>query len=671
MNLSKKYILIVKVLHLLTISVSLAAQPRIMMSRDTVNENKVSFWVDWPECIDEDRNEGKNYCNPPKELSLKTKKKLNVNRAPSWQYFWEFGDGIYSRDSSPVHMFDGSFPQYDVHLRLTPIYSDNDEPEIRGLRIPIQNQISEKINSNFPAGETSPIRIVPHWHGAELGDVITFAISYRHPDSSSGQNEESWTDGEIQLFYPRADFVLQGIRWEPDQVLEELSSSGLDLFRKMIPKGKKTRENYGTKIWKIENLRPNEEHTFFVDLALKSEKKVTPDSFPLISASLHFAEEFSKTLDDVSVSIGDLTNTNLKVNLARDPNYMKVTPKYIAPGKGAHIISYKIGFSNDGKGGTNKVTITSKLDKRLNPKSLLTHPYFRPQDRALLLDSTVELSMRKWVLEKKENVTFSSMIPAGEDGEFRYSVRTFSNKDFRKGETINASADILFPGDSILTTNKASVTVKKQPNSKHSCCIAIKGGINSRVPSFTNPDLSGHLGLIFQKPLEKMKRHHSVSIPAYEGWEEIPVYQGFSKWSYQAEASFMQLYIEDKSNNKYNYSFVEVSPVQVRYALKLRPYRTVKSYYYGKVPCSKNGFIIISGGYKAAYLLLAKVNNKDWDIPNRFTDRIEHHLFTDFELPNLIKKPELSLGYRLNFRLNSVLSDDLDRYFQLYLRMNL
>ncbi len=638
---------------------------------DTIplGNNRYRFEVSFP-----DGSNPLAYQDPPEALSDETIEFLDIsldNTVPQWIYFWEFGDGTFSQDPSPVHQYREA-GQYEVRARLVPAYSRQNAPSIlngRGDTMKIQeNALSAPVFSPFPPGERNRrVLVTPNWQAAKTQDTLTAALSFR---ATPGNYNKS---GELKFKLPRNGLKPVG--------LPRINRPGV------IYKGQSTEQDSLVLTFEFEPLDTQEEKTVFIDFTIEPTfTSSDTETFDAIGKVIFDGEISNSSTQNLltfgtgliienknkegqnlpSIENGGVeTNSNIginadkrqfQVNTARDPNSIVVTPQVLAPGRATHQLNYTINFENLGQAGVNTVKLRSFLDPQQEESTL--------QMSGFVIDPVLPLSGPAFPDGQNEPVwTFTNptgpVVDPGETGFLKYRIHT-EEKSFRVGEKISAQALIIFGADDTLKTSRIFTRVIDDRISLP-WYLGVKFGYNSQFYDFSNGLTDGgfHAGITFRKALGKVASN-------FKSRSRIPVSALPAFW-YQGEIMYNSYEIVDTTNreNVFDYQLIEVVPISLRYFPNLN---------FGGV---RKGFLGISAGYKIAYLLEASAFNQQFGLSSLdFFDRIEHTLFADITLLNNLGVPGLSIGYRMNWRLNTIIDEASfgrstpDNYYQLFLHLN-
>lgn len=676
----KKHLLIIVVLLWTTLSTPLLLTAQfgvpndIFPTIDTIplGNNRYRFEIKFP-----DGSNPLAYQDPPEALSDETIEFLGINLdnvEPQWIYFWEFGDGTFSQDPAPVHQYSEA-GQYEVRARLVPAYSRQNAPAIlngRGDTMKIQgNAIATPPPSLFPPGERNRrVVVTPNWQAAKTQDTLTMALSFR---ATPGNFNKA---GEVKFKLPRSGVRPVGA--------PRINQAGV------FYEGQKTEQDSLVLTFTFDPLDTFEEKTVFIDFTIEPTfttrdtetfdvigkvlfdgelPKALPQSLLSIATGVYNEENRDKqnnlpSIENGGVELNSAIGINadkvqIQVNTARDPNSIVVTPQLLPPGKATHQLNYTINFENLGKAGVNMVKLRSFLDAQQDELTL--------QRSGFIIDPVLPLSGPAFPDGQNQPVwTFTNptgpVVDPGETGFLKYRINT-EERRFRIGDKISAQALIIFGADDTLKTSRIFTQVVDN-RIRLPWYLGLKFGYNSQFSDFSEGLSAGgfHAGITFRKALGKVATN-------FRDNARIPTTALPGLW-YQGEIMYNNYKILDTASTRalFEYEAIEIVPLSLRYFPNL------------DLGLIKKGFLGISGGYKASYLLGATAFNQQQSLSGiDFFDRIEHTLFADVTVLNNLGIPGLSIGYRINWRLNAVLEsleEEVGRditapYYQLFVHLNI
>lgn len=311
--------------------------------------------------------------------------------AAFYTYFWEFGDGSYSFEKEPVHVYKDT-GNYDVRLYATNNYDDGKKPNTRPRRVRVNNRssLAEHRSPAFFSGDGS-LEIRAN-QMPKPGEDMVLLIGYRNKSNTAGP-----VSGSVMLLYNEKQlgqncFDLADARtyhqekqvpfetmlaWmnNPDMIKEQDSKNkGLftvsstyapDIDRRQMLQQIKQEMNSFRKhsIWKIDNIQKGEEQFMFVTINTLPE--MIRDTNAVVTISGLFIP------DDPSLDM-EKFNLEMQVVASHDPNRMMLKNKklnYRFTSKNREN-TYKVQFQNTGKGPAKKVAITITIPGLLNTGSL-------------------------------------------------------------------------------------------------------------------------------------------------------------------------------------------------------------------------------------------------------------------------------------------------------------
>lgn len=312
--------------------------------------------------------------------------------APSafYSYFWEFGDGSYSFEKEPVHIYKDT-GNYDVRLFATNNYDDGKKPNThpRRLRVNNRSMLAENKTPVFFTGDGS-LEIKAN-QLPKPGEDMVLLIGYRNKSNSAAP-----ISGSVMLLYNEKQFaqncfdvtdtrsyhqekpitVESMMAWMPHTDAIEQKGSNKGLFTVSAagnaPAGKqplmqqiKQEMNAFRKhtVWHIGDVQKGQEQFMFVTINTLPE--MIRDTNAVVTISGLFIP------DDPSMEM-EKFDLELQIVASHDPNRMLLKNRklnYRFTGKNKEN-TYKVQFQNTGKGPAKRVAITITMPGMLNAASL-------------------------------------------------------------------------------------------------------------------------------------------------------------------------------------------------------------------------------------------------------------------------------------------------------------
>jgi hypothetical protein len=375
--------------------------------------------------------------------------------AAYYSYFWEFGDGTYSRDENPDHYF-AITPPHEVLLHNGGSYSEGGRPGVKR-----NNRCSPIPNGIIPSANSYDI-ISSGNLGAELGlnaggnivisnETVPLMLAYRNTSSAA-------INGNLYLYYnddsENLAFSIENLaRTHHGETVSET-----------IPNNGTYENSLG---WAFEDLEPNMENRIFLDVltldTMQSRHTLrmvfVPDNSSLAAQTYDFDLVTARAYDPNKI-VGN-----------RKEKCLCRTQKY----------DYKVHFENEGKGAANTVKITVKdLEKNWDIES------FDFQTAQIFKTEIPRENIDFFMDEKSETITITlnNVFLAGENEADRTKEKrgfvAFSIEPKKHWQPSKSEASIIFDtNEPIITPRKAKIFPKACPY------FGVKGGLND-VYNFPN-----------------------------------------------------------------------------------------------------------------------------------------------------------------------------------------
>ncbi len=278
--------------------------------------------------------------------ALKAKYPKDPNRQPFYRYFWEFGDGNFSREANPLHTYKDVSVDYEPSVRLLRVYDDDDDAPDHiklpptGSPISFSNKTSQR-NNRTPRMFGTAIALQTDFDprpGDSLICVITYSNECITPQSG----------GRITLTYDDDFYGTPKLQAFHGETINASTMDGNLVINWSYPTG------------------VVEQRNIFVRFNTTSGPGFVGKDFPL-SASI--------TEDSNTCTGGSPTSTGLSRTVvnSHDPNF-----KYMEDAAGTEELCYdgiytlecRVDFQNIGAGPANRVIVQDFIDEDLEPGTI-------------------------------------------------------------------------------------------------------------------------------------------------------------------------------------------------------------------------------------------------------------------------------------------------------------
>lgn len=308
-----------------------------------------------------------------------------------YTYFWEFGDGHYSFEKEPVHVYKDT-GDYDVRLFATNNYDDGKKPNTRPRRVRVNNRSMLAVYKTPPFFTGDGSLEIKSNQMPKPGEDMVLLIGYRNKNNNaplSGSvmllyNEKQFSQNCFDLSDARSYHQEKPVNFESmlawlprTDMIEEGTTGNKDLFpvasatnapvsdKQQLMQQIKQEMNGFRKhsIWRINNVQKGEEQFMFVTINTLPE--MIRDTNAVVTISGLFIP------DDPSMEM-EKFSLEMQVVASHDPNRMLLKNKklnYRFTRKNKEN-AYKVQFQNTGKGPAKKVAITITIPGLLNTASL-------------------------------------------------------------------------------------------------------------------------------------------------------------------------------------------------------------------------------------------------------------------------------------------------------------
>jgi hypothetical protein len=324
-----------------------------------------------------------------------------IEDTPFWSFFWEFGDGHFSRESTPDHTFEYSGDpeaeeaEFSVRVRAMPIYSANRPPDIDDERL-ISPGLSGWIEPEPAEYFTDPGKWCEsafNWENDYVkGDTLIAVVMYRNLDETgpvSGKVSVAFDPAKVDLFPGSGSirpYAGESLLSDSDPglsfVYEGVSAASLD---RMLS-------------WEYAGLEYSAEgKRIFLTM------KVNDD-----------LEDGTELPFLILFEAGSQTDTSLvqrKISGSHDPNLIRISPEII-PATAERDFAYRVEvhFENYGSAIAREVAIQTHLDPALDITSISNIKVKPFPLRLAKCDEELKAGFYCYDLDPLKNVIYWHMI---------------------------------------------------------------------------------------------------------------------------------------------------------------------------------------------------------------------------------------------------------------------
>lgn len=353
---------------------------------------------------------------------------------PKWLYFWEFGDGHYSEEEFPVHIFSKT-GQYEVAVYLTPAYSLD-----RGRKFTQSIQIS-KSGTTLPEKSyplltsASAIRLTSNNNELVMREEMQLVVHYLPPPG--------YSSGKIVLAFneklsTRKSFRYIGARtYHGEKPIADIyadpSVAGNPEYLSYLES--QASEYQNVVAYSYSSTTSGKPARLFVTLQVES---------PHVGTQIGIRSFFIPDKGPIR-KIGTSFTKTMMILASHDPNRITVIPRTMDyPVSVDTSITYRVFFQNKGEGNANGIRVRVNIDPALNPDSLeVLEAIIASEDCPICNDSLAErascLEVQK--LEGFVDFVFKNVRLAGTKG-----AETLNNQT-TKGEIVYRIKPIVAEGD--------------------------------------------------------------------------------------------------------------------------------------------------------------------------------------------------------------------------------
>lgn len=313
---------------------------------------------------------------------------------PFYSYYWEFGDGHFSFEERPKHIYRDT-GLFQAQLFATNNYDDGKPPPLKPKPVKVGSKnsgyafdqnprffkqggsLEMKVN-RMPRPDEDMVLIMGYRNesgsGNMKGSMILFynekqfrKNNFNISEERTYNNERRSTLSEAMASSPSGEIAPISFTGGPSDV-NSIASFGERFDQLIGAKLKLFRQN---QVWRFEDLNAGEEKYFFLTL------HTTPEMIKDTNAVVELTGMFIP--DDRNAQLEEFT-MRLQIVSSHDPNRMMLRNRrlnYRFTGKKKEM-EYTVRFQNTGRGPSREITVAIGVPHMLDPRSLLIIDQYPP-----------------------------------------------------------------------------------------------------------------------------------------------------------------------------------------------------------------------------------------------------------------------------------------------------
>jgi PKD domain len=387
-------------------------------------------------------------------------------------YYWEFGDGNYSKEKAPKHIYKNK-GTYDIKFWATNNYDTGKPPTTRPKKVTITSVTKDY---NDEASMTENFTLQRNREPMPEENIVVI-MSYKNPKNYT-------TNGKLFLFYNEQkykanNFDLSDTRTyhNEKEIIENnfaftkdindsqsfLASSENIIYEKLtlqdstektnLPLTIETSKAYykNFKLLEFDNMQPNEERNVFFTL------ETTPEMLKDTSAIISVRGIY---VPDSNYDNHNVKDMEMEIVTSHDPNKMSsngtfMNYRFVR----FKTLKYKIKFQNNGEGPARTIRLETDIPKMLDKSTIKVLDMY-PKCRICPKEEVRYSCLDTTFTDTQAIFTFKNIyLPGSEQknvkeydstkGFIKYSIKF--TKDFHKKKTKSRTAIIFDKNDPIIT----------------------------------------------------------------------------------------------------------------------------------------------------------------------------------------------------------------------------
>lgn len=397
---------------------------------------------------------------------------------PSYTYLWEMGDGHYSREEQPKHVYKNK-GIYNARVAVTNNYDNGKPPATRPLKVVI-NEFSNEIYKDIATIEDqNGLNIQKNCDPIPEQELVII-VTYQNMENyvSNGKlylffNEKQFKTNNFELLDFRTHFGERIFKENTvasndlDESNEYLASEFIQIQNKKYRKtatetdldatlleANKTFKN--STVFEFDDMNPSETRNIFFTL------KTTPEMIKDTSATITVRSVF---VPNRSFKNHKIKNLEMEIVTSHDPNKMGSNGSFMNYRLVRFkTVNFKTRFQNNGEGPARMIRLESDIPDMFDKKTFKVVDMYPKCPICPKGETPTTSCLDTIILKKQIHFTFKNIYLPGSDqknvkeidstkGFVKYSMKF--GKDFHKIKTKSKTA-IIFDKNEPIITNYAT-----------------------------------------------------------------------------------------------------------------------------------------------------------------------------------------------------------------------
>ncbi len=402
---------------------------------------------------------------------------------PKAKFLWLFGDGNYSFDDAPVHIYNSvQYTPYEAELFATYTYTDTGTSNRKHAKSSIAFNSGGNRTTGSSPSDANPfkgrkfskksVRVQTNQE-AKAGENFVAILSYKNTTSET-------IDGKLDFYYNQESScsecfsIEQSPRMYNGETRQTLGMLELwgnalaslypmpDLVTEKVEEEAGENDFAGKEVFEFTNFQPGEVRNIFV--VLKTNEAMT-DTTVRTEVMLRLRDQTNRVLDERFPLEIQLVSSHDPNNILAANNRGRMNRKFMLPWKKNEPIKFQINFQNNGNGPAKKIKIISDISRKMDFTSLKVLDARIGRSSNLVSEKDSFFYYKAYPDSLVFNFEGISLAGTGEKGRRKKDTKgsvTYTIKTGKKApKVIKSRANIYFDSNENVITKRSKVRLKK------------------------------------------------------------------------------------------------------------------------------------------------------------------------------------------------------------------